>query len=153
MPAINQLTRAQSISAGDLVPTWIQSNGAGEAASWTVVLAWIQDNIVLPGAFETQYAAPNATGFSVTIAPTEDGGSVYLNLTPLAGYAAGTIVLPALADCLDGQEVLVSCTQAVTTLTVSGNGSTVNGAPTTLAANAYFKLRFDQILSTWQRVG
>jgi hypothetical protein len=53
----------------------------------------------------------------------------------------------------DRQELLVNCTQAVTTLAVSGNGATVTGAPTTLAANAFFRLRFDQASSVWYRVG
>ena len=48
---------------------------------------------------------------------------------------------------------MVSCTQAVTTLTVSGNGSTVNGAPTTLAANGFFRLRYDGVFKAFYRVG
>jgi hypothetical protein len=78
---------------------------------------------------------------------------VFLLLTPGGTYATGTIVLPALAECADGQEVLVTCTQIVTALTVSGNGSTVNGAPSALAANGFFRLRFDGVLDSWYRVG
>ena len=37
--------------------------------------------------------------------------------------------------------------------TVAGNGSTVNGAPTTLAANSFFRLRFDGVFKAWYRVG
>jgi hypothetical protein len=98
----------------------------------------------------TQYASPAATGFTVNIL----GGqlSVYLLLTPLAGYAAGTIVLPA--DPLDKQELLVSTTQSVTTLTTSLNGATAaNGVPTTLAANGFFTLRYDGVNKSWYRVG
>lgn len=105
------------------------------------------------GALVTQYAAPAATGFTVLIAPVDAGDSIYLLLTPNAGYAAGTITLPAAATCVDGQELLVTTTQLVTALTVAGNGSTVNGAPTTLAANGFFRLRFDGVLHTWNRVG
>jgi len=49
--------------------------------------------------------------------------------------------------------VLVNCTQAVTTLTINGNGATVTGAPTTLAANAFFRLRFEAVAGVWYRVG
>jgi hypothetical protein len=105
------------------------------------------------GALVTQYAAPAATGFTVLINPPDDGDSMYLLLTPNAGYAAGTITLPAAALCQDGQELLATCTQSVTALTVAGNGSTINGAPTTLAANGFFRLRFDGVLHTWNRVG
>jgi hypothetical protein len=41
----------------------------------------------------------------------------------------------------------------VTTLTIAGNGSTLNGAPTTIAANGFFNLRFDGVFKAWYRVG
>ncbi|MNR16702.1 hypothetical protein D3C85_1333210 [compost metagenome] len=62
-------------------------------------------------------------------------------------------MLPAVANIIDKQEVLVNCTQAVTTLTINGNGATVTGAPTTLAANAFFRLKYDQPSTVWYRVG
>lgn len=136
------------------VPFYDPNNGVDRRASLTAIAAVLQESLTPPSGPITQYAAPNASGFSVLIAPPTDGASVFLLLTPAAGYAAGTITLPALAACQDGQEVLVTCTQIVTALTVAGNGSTVNGAPTTLAAaNAFFRLRFDSTLSSWYRVG
>lgn len=150
---INQLTAVSSLTAADQFPIFSSQNGDARKASMSVLLAYLQANLTSSGGFMTQYGAPSATGFSVTIAPAEDGQPVHLLLTPVAGYAAGTIVLPALAACVDGQEVLVNCTQIVTTLTVSGNGSTVTGAPTTLAANAFFRLKFDGVFSAWYRVG
>lgn len=119
------------------------------------LLTWLQASLTLPSSYTTQYAAPSATGFSVTITDgSGDNTNVHLILTPVAGYGAGTIVLPPVASCVDKQQVLVNCTQAVTTLTVSGNGATaVTGAPTTLAANAFFTLKYDAPTSTWYRVG
>lgn len=101
----------------------------------------------------TQYAAPNASGYSITVAPPVQGQSMWLLVTPLAGYAAMTILLPVGSD---GQEVLVSCTQSVTTLTTTGatvgaSPQPVNGAPATLAANAAFRLRFDGVNKSWYR--
>lgn len=154
MPTINQLSAVDEVSAADQLPVWSTENGDTRRAALSVVLAYIQDNLTSAGAMMTQYFAPSATGFSVTINPLVDGQSVLLLLTPAATYAAGTITLPALAECEDGQEVLVTCTQIVTALTVSGNGATVNGAPTTLAsANSFFKLRFDGVFDAWYRVG
>jgi hypothetical protein len=150
---INQLSRADSLSLGDLVVIFATNNGDARAAAMSVLLAFLQENLTTPGDDMTQYASPNASGFNVTISPATSGENVYLLLTPTAGFAAGTITLPALASAVDGQQVLVSCTQAVTTLTVAGNGATVNGAPTTLAANAFFRLRFDGINNSWYRVG
>lgn len=98
----------------------------------------------------TQYSAPSATAFSVQV--TDGSASIWLILTPLATYADGTVILPALASSVNKQEVLVNCTQIVTNLVVDGNGSTVVGAPTTLAANDSFRLRYDSVLSTWYKV-
>ena len=154
MTTINQLTTVDEVAAGDLLPIFSQAQGGTRSASLTVIAALLQTLVSTAGTLETQYSAPAATGFSVTINPTTDGGSVHLLLTPVAGYAAGTIVLPAVAECEDGQEVVVNSTQAITTLTVSGNGATaVNGAPTTMAANAFFRLRFDGIFQSWYRIG
>ena len=151
---INQLNSVDTLSASDLQAVWVASNSDTRKASLSTLLTFLQANLTAPGDDTTQYAAPNATGFSVTIAPPVAGQNMYLLLTPTAGFAAGTIVLPAVASCVDGQTVLVSITQAITTLTTNGNGATaVNGAPTTLAANAFFKLRFDGVFKSWYRVG
>ena len=151
MPTINQLSRADEVTAGDLVPVYSQANGDARAAAISVLAAYIQTLITANDDKVTQYAAPSATGFTVTI--TDSDESVWLILTPVAGYAAGTIALPSAAESVDKQEVLVNTTQAVTTLTVSCSGGTVTGAPTTLAANAFFRMRFDGVTSTWYRVG
>lgn len=129
----------------------VSVNGRDYQALASDVLTYIEGSITYPGQMVTQYSAPSATGFTATI--TDDSDSVWLILTPVAGYAAGTITLPSTGNSAHGQEVLVNCTQAVTTLTVDGNGSTVTGEPATLAANDFFRLRFDSVTSTWYRVG
>lgn len=119
--------------------------------SAAALLAYMQDNLEFPSAYTPQYSAPSATAFSVQI--TDGRDNIHLILTPAAGYADGEIVLPAVANCVDGQSILINCTQIVTALVVDGNGATVTGAPTTLAANAYFTLKFDDVTDTWYRVG
>jgi hypothetical protein len=99
----------------------------------------------------TQYAAPSATGFSITV--LNGSSSVWLIISPTGAFAAGTLILPAVANCVDKQELLVNCTQAVTALTINANGATITGAPTTLAANGFFRLRFDALADVWYRVG
>jgi hypothetical protein len=98
-----------------------------------------------------QYFAPSATGWSVAVAAESE--SAWLVITPTAGFATGSITLPALINVQEGQEVLVNCTQSVGTLTVLGNGANVIGAPTSLAANGFFLMKFEPILSNWYRVG
>lgn len=154
MSTIQELSSVDSPSGSDLVPIYSQANGDARKVSLTNLATFLQGQISANRGYQTQYASPNATAFTVLVAPTVSGTNVWLLLTPIAGYAGGTVTLPAVATCLDGQEVLVSCTQSVTTLTTSGNGATaVNGAPTTLAANAFFRLRFDGVGKSWYRIG
>lgn len=151
MPQINQLAAVDQINPGDQVPIYATNQGDARKASMSLLKQFFQEGATSADDKITQYAAPSATGFSVQVNDASD--SVWLVLTPTAGFAAGTLVLPAESKCVDRQEILVNCTQAVTTLTITGNGSTVTGAPTTLAANGFFRLRFDAVTSTWYRVG
>lgn len=156
MPTINQLTRATEVSAGDLVPLFATDQGDARAAPISLLTEYFEEQLIgtVFNDYHSQYASPSATGFSVTITDGDGNNTnVHLILTPLAGYANGAITLPAKTGIVDKQEVLVNCTQAVTTLAVAGNGATVVGAPTTLAANAFFRLKYDAINSTWYRVG
>jgi hypothetical protein len=150
MPTINALTAVDTVAAGDAIPVYSSANGDARKASVTVLQSYMQSALTLPSAMDTQYASPSATGFTVAI--TDSSASTWLILTPTAGFAAGTLTLPASTNAVDKQELLVNCTQAVTTLTVSGNGATVTGAPTTLAANAAFRLRYNASNTTWYRV-
>lgn len=154
MSAIDKLSRVSTLTTADLVALFSNSLGNDAAATLGTLLTFLQSQLSAAGVLVTQYAAPNATGFNVLLAPPVAGQSVFLLLTPNAGYAAGTITLPAQATCVDGQEVLVTTTQFVTALTVAGNGATaVNGAPVTLAANAFFRMRYDGPAKSWYRVG
>lgn len=149
MPEINQLSSSDTFTGTDQVPIYSSTNGNAMKVAGSVILEYMEENIE-PGGLETFYSAPSATGFTTTITDTDD--NYWVVLTPLAGYAAGTIVLPSSTTATDKQTINVNCTQAVTTLTINGNGATVTGAPTTLAANAYFTLRFDAVTSTWYRI-
>ena len=151
MPQINQLAAVDQVQPGDQVPIYSSNNGDARKAPLSLLKVFFQEGITAADDKITQYSAPSATGFSVQV--NDDSDSVWLVLTPTAGFAAGTLVLPVVANCVDRQEILVNCTQAVTSLALSGNGSAVTGAPTTLAANGFFRLRFDAITKTWYRVG
>ncbi len=151
--AIQKLNQG-SFSSSSQIPFNDPQNGVDRRASVADLAAAIGALLATDaGDFVTQYTAPNASAFNVLIAPVVAGSNMWLLMTPLAGFAAGTITLPAVSTCVNGQELLVNSTQAVTALTVAGNGASVNGAPTTLAANAFFRLRFDVVLASWYRVG
>lgn len=151
MTAINQLSELANLSAGDLMVVFSTSNGDTRKVPLSTLLDFIAANQAVQPDKVTQYAAPSATGFSVQISDGAD--SIWLQLKPMGTYADGTIVLPTLANCIDKQEVLVNCTRAVSALTINGNGASVVGVPTILAANEFFRLRFDAITETWYRVG
>lgn len=151
--AIQNLPSTDDLSSSDSVALFSALLGNDARATLGVLLAWLQAQITDAGGYLTQYAAP-LTGGNVLVAPATSGSSTYLILTPAGTLASLTITLPAKASCVDGQEVLVSCTQILTALTVSPNGAAAaNGAPTTLAANGFFRMRYDGVIGTWYRIG
>lgn len=144
MATINQLSATDTLTGGDLFPVYKKNQGDARKCSITTLMDYVNANVTTVTQ-NTQYAAPAATGFSVTV----NTGNVWLILTPVSTYAAGAIVLPTGAS--DKDTVTVNCTQIVTSLTVS-SGATVVGAPTTIAANGFFTMRFDAATSTWYRI-
>lgn len=155
MPQINQLSALDQLQAGDQFPVYDQSNGDARKVALSLLTQYIISQLPSLSGFPqyaTQYAAPSATGFTVNV--TNNQQNIQLILTPTAGFAAGTIVLPPSSNCVDKQEVLVNCTQLVTTLTINGNGATaVTGEPLSLSADSFFRLRYDQPTNSWYRVG
>lgn len=145
MANINQLSSVSSLQGGDQLAVWATNNGDSRKASITTLMDYVNANVTTVTQ-NTQYAAPAATGFSVTV----NTGNVWLILTPVSTYATGAVVLPTGAS--DKDTVTVNCTQIVTSLTVY-SGATVVGAPTTLAANDFFTMRYDGATSSWYRVG
>jgi len=145
-------TVTDTLASGDYIVIEKTSQGDWREISVTDFLTSLYTLATFPSSKPTtQYYAPAASGFTATI--TDGSADIHLILTPLAGYAAGTIKLPAVANAIDKQMIIVNCTQAVAALTMDGNGSTVVGAPTALLANEFFTLKFDDVLSTWYCIG
>lgn len=151
MPTINQYPTANPLTTGDQIVVWSTGNSDSRKSTIAALIELIQEGLdVGKTAFVTQYAAPTATAFNIQVADNSD--NTWLILTPDAGYATGKIILPSVVNLYDKQEVLVNCTQVVTTLTIDPNGATIVGQPTTLAANDSFKLKYDLTLSRWYKV-
>lgn len=150
MSGIQRLNQG-TLTAASQLPFYDPSNGADRRGSVSDLATLIESQLTASGGFITQYASPSATGFSVTVAPPTTGASVFLLLSPGGAYAAGTVVLPS---AIDGQEVVIHTRQAVTTLTVTpATGDATSGAPTTLAAGGFARLRYDLINKLWCRIG
>lgn len=153
---IRLLTAVDSLSLGDNFAIGSANNGDDRKASGSVLVTFLEDQLDFSpsGAwvdYLTQYAAPSATGFSVQI--TDGSDSIHLILMPVAAYAAGTIIFPLSTNLVDKQEVLVNTTQAVTALTLNGNGATIQGAPASLVANSFFRFKYDISGNTWYLIG
>lgn len=158
MTDINRLTVQDTISVGDTIPFYSAGNASPRGISAGNFAEFVQSQTSESGGLLTQYATPTATGQTTTVVPPTQGASVWLEMTPQGAYAAGTVLLPSAAVAIDGQEVLVTSTLAVTTLTVqfvnaAGATVTVTGAPTTLAANGFWRMRFDAVFKLWIRIG
>lgn len=150
MAYLPNLSTTNTLEGGWYVVVAKGNSNNAMRASMDTLAEFVQEYIQGQG-IETEYSAPSSNGFNVELPDTDE--NIRLILTPTGTFAAGTITLPDSTVCVDHQQIIVNSTQIVTTLTVSGNGATVTGAPTTLAANAFFTLMFDAVTTTWYRVG
>jgi hypothetical protein len=148
MTDINQLSTSDTLTAGDLLPIWRANNSDTRKTSLTTLQAFMQANLTFTaGEFVVQYAAPAATGF--TVALLANTNNQWLIMTPLAAYAAGTITFPLSSSVADNQEILIFSTQAVTTLTLAGNGASIVGAPTGISQNGAVRFKYNTLATTW----
>jgi hypothetical protein len=144
-----------AIALSSSIPFSDPSSGFDLRASVSDLLALLTAAGGLDG-FVTQRFAPNGSGYTVLLtSPASGVPGIWALIVPLGAYAAMTLDLPV---GVDGLEVLVSCTQAVTALTTVGatvgaGAQPVNGAPASLAANGFFRLRFDGVNGSWYRIG
>lgn len=141
--SISDLITATSVSDATLYPAWNDSDT--QKVTGAILRAWLQANLTFTAAKPVQQFAVPTTGQTVTVAT----GDSWLIITPAGTLATLTISLPT--DRTDGEYVLINTTQTLTALTISGAGTTVSGAPTTLAANAFLRMRYTATLNSWFR--
>ena len=150
MPTINQLAGISQVSGGDQLPIYVPNNGDARKVSVTQLLEYFQTVFASPTVSTNLYTP--ATGFNVTV-PTPVSEQQWMLLQPAGTLATGTITLPLNTGTPDGTQVLVTTTQIITAFTLALNGAAAAfGAPTTLAANAFFTMRFYQATNSWYRV-
>ena len=143
---ISQLSAVTALATGDQIVVWSSSNGDTRKASLTTLLAFFEDQFAAPG-FETQTNAPTSSGFNLQLTASTE--SIWAVVNPTGAFAAGTITLPAMASSFDGQQILVTCSDSITALTVAGNGAVVIGAPTSLGVGGFFALRYNESQASW----
>jgi hypothetical protein len=154
---INQLSTSDTLTAGDLLPIWRANNSDTRKTSLTTLQAFMQANLTFPSVaagvsqFVVQYAAPVATGFTVTLVSTSN--NQWLVMSPLGAYATGTITFPPIANAVDNQEILIYSSQAVTALTLSGNGASIVGSPGFIAQDGVLRFKYNALGSAWYIIG
>jgi hypothetical protein len=150
MANINQLSGLSQLSGGDLIPVYVPNNGDARKVSVTQLLQYFQQTFAAPTVATNLYTP--GTGFNITV-PTPVSEQQWMIIQPAGTLAAGTVTLPLNTGVPDGTEVRVTTTQIITTFTLALNGaSAAFGAPTTLAANAFFTMRFHQATNSWYKI-
>lgn len=150
MPEINRLPAVDKIQGGDLFAVYVQANGDARKAAANVLLDFVKQNLGQVN-FVTQSVVVSSSGFNVQV--TSNGSNIWLIMNLISDFAVGTITLPPLAEALDGQEIMVFTNRQITSFSIDGNGAVaVNGAPTSLAADSAFTLRFSLTSNSWYKV-
>lgn len=150
MPTINQLSGLSQLSSGDLLPIYVPNNGDARKISIGQLLAFFQQQFASP-TLSTQLATPS-TGFNVSI-QTPVSEQQWLILQPAGTLASGTVTPPLNTQTPDGTELLITTTQQITAFTFALNGAAAAyGAPTTLAANGFFRVRYYAATNSWYRI-
>lgn len=97
--------------------------------------------------YKTLEAVTPTAGTTITISDT----TRYYVMTPAGLLATLTVKMPA--NPVDGQEVWITSTQAVTTLTHQANtGQTLNGGLATIAVNGNGGWVYRQSNTNWYRI-
>lgn len=147
-----RLNITDRIGPNDSVVLWSANNQDYRGAPVDLLIDKIQESIkkVDYPPINIQHFNPNAD-FTLDIENHEVG--TYLILNPSVSITTGSIKLPERYSVSDGQVLLVACAQQVNNFSVDGNNALVIGAPNALAANGFFKLKYDKLSNTWYRVG
>jgi hypothetical protein len=150
MPQINQLSSISQVSGANQIPVYDQNNGDARKMSVSALLQYFQATFAAP-TVATNLFTPG-TGFNVAV-PTPVSEQQWMIIQPAGTLATGTITLPLNTGTPDGTEVLVTTTQQITAFTLALNGAANGyGAPTTLAAQDFFRMRFYQATNSWYRI-
>lgn len=147
-----RLSITDRIGPNDSIVVWSANNQNYRGFPFENLIEKVQESIkkVDYPPIHIQHFNPNAN-FTLNIENHEVG--TYLILNPTSGLSTGSIKLPERYSVQDAQEVAVACSQQITSFSIDGNGALVVGAPNTLAASGFFKLKYDKLSNTWYRVG
>jgi hypothetical protein len=150
MPYINQLPLLMVASPGDQIPVYTPNNGDARRLPIGALLQYFQQTFASPTLATNVYTP--GTGFNLPV-PTPVAQQQWMLIQPAGTLATGSVTLPLNTSTPDGTEVLITTTQQITAFTLNANGaSQLYGAPSTLAAQDFFRMRFVQATNSWYRI-
>jgi hypothetical protein len=150
MPQIYQLPLVSNVSGGDQLAVYTPNNGDARRLPISALLTYFQTAFASPTLATNLYTP--GTGFNQPV-PTPVAQQQWMVIQPAGTLASGTITLPLNTGTPDGTEVLVTTTQEITAFTLAPNGAAnVYGAPTTLLAEEFFRMRYVQATNSWYRI-
>ena len=150
MPQINQLPLLAQVSPGDQMPIYSPNNGDARRLPISSLLQYFQQTFASPTLATNVYTP--GTGFNLAV-PTPVAAQQWMLIQPAGTLAAGTVTLPLNTQTPDGTEVLVTTTQDITAFTLAINGAAAAyGAPVTMLAEEFFRMRFVQATNSWYRI-
>lgn len=150
MPYINQLPLLLVASPGDQIPVYTPNNGDARRLPIGALLQYFQQTFASPTLATNVYTP--GTGFNLPV-PTPVAQQQWMLIQPAGTLATGSVTLPLNTQTPDGTEVLITTTQQITGFTLALNGATAAyGAPSTLSAEDFFRMRFVQATNSWYRI-
>ena len=150
MALIYQLPLLSQASPGDQLAVYAPNTGDARRLPMSALLAYFQQQFAAPTVATNLYTP--GTGFNIAL-PTPVAQAQWAVIQPAGTLASGTVTLPLNTLTPDGTEVLITTTQQITAFTLALNGAAAGfGAPTTLAAQDFFRMRFYQATNSWYRI-
>lgn len=117
MPTINKLTRVDTVSAGDVLPVYVQEQGDARGASMTVITNYVLGQ--LPEQTPINRGAPVNKVASFTLADNENW---------IICNGAGIVVTLPLAGAYTGREVMIKTIAAQAVISASANVVPLTGS-------------------------
>lgn len=110
---------------------------------------WLLENVLGVQKDKTEYLDLPSSNFSYNF--KNETNNFHLIITLSGTLANGTIVFPL--NPTDKQTIAITCSHAITTLALNGNGNTIVSPVTTLSAGGFIRYKYDDLTQKWYRYG
>jgi hypothetical protein len=141
-----------TVSGNDLIFLYSQTSGIPMAATMATFAAYIDTLTTPQSQFAQTFFVPTV---GQTITAPVNGNSQWLILMPAGTITGITLLLPTAGVAIDGQEIIITTTQQITSLNMSTTGTTaINGTPTgAFTDSSPIKYKYCGALNIWFKVG